>query len=1036
MLTECPEASLERIREDTCREVIKVMSAPLARDDPTPCVDMRAPERRRDVRTLLFSQAHWHRGALSSSFKEMLNFWDVDRKVVSKLGRKIHYAYAKRLKRMYDRRVEILVEKGWTNAQRAKAFRAGRLPAEPPAGARLRQGEVDRLTDAIVSFYPIMSDRERERCLYQEDRCLPVLPDGRTPRPIPLERVLDKKEENGQCPFVGMDPYLVLALKRVQAIPEDYRSEALESLLREADEDLYHASPSAIFQHVRALAANAQRVREVGAMPSKALLYAARGPPSARLLPRNFNPQARPPPSGNEAPDMRGYHMLNLCDGLAICSYVLAELDFKIGRVGYNDINPVARHIAEYSHSKVRAAHPSITAEWDPDVPSDMRDITRECLERLKRKGWDLGLVTMSFPCQGLSRAGKGRGLNDPRSGLYTVCKRIHKDIVELWPQAICFYENVAWGLEDRPDLSARASKNLQANWALLCKDLGEPLIIDNALLGASHRLRAFWVLQGHGELPGGARPLDIPTPDRVPNVKTWQECLDPGRRPPRALHSEPQQMVSRNTAGRPCEACWTLMKTINTYTEVPRKFRSVGDRTSSNRVFDRPYSNTGDNARDLEADRVGDLRMNARERERCCGLPGNQTAAPDATEADRAGGLGNSIMADTYKYILSFLPRQPPSETGLALRTRDPRSPPKSMNSWRAMEWTPPNLEPGTFAGSQSLSPTPPASAADMQPLSPTPPLPSSDAPVEVSLTEFERERLRLIARNREELQRLGLAQTAKVKKRRAKNKKNAKKPNTLLSAARTGGSRPADLADATAIVNLFRLASERTCPNPGGQRLRRLSLEEQVVSRGVSTVWLERDYLPKCRGDASPWTFYSAAMRAPEPVSDARESEGAETQGSQNSGSTGNRPGLRSGGDMAHEAMPDSTVGGWATWARALTEPDDAPPRKKRKVAHGTRALAASNARPPSPGGLDEQPPLDAPTAAVNRLRRNTAPTRKSLRIKKARAKRLADARTKGSLLPPEKKEGPLPRPRTKDKLTPGAGESRSPLLQNASV
>ena len=95
------------------------------------------------------------------------------------------------------------------------------------------------------------------------------------------------------------------------------------------------------------------------------------------------------------------------------------------------------------------------------------------------------------------------------------------------------------------------------------------PLPSDPTLLGASHRLRAFWVLCGHGDLPGGAHPLDIPIPDRVPGVKTWQECLDPGRRPPRATHVERPPAESRNTPGEPCQACWTLMKTIGTYSEV-----------------------------------------------------------------------------------------------------------------------------------------------------------------------------------------------------------------------------------------------------------------------------------------------------------------------------------------------------------------------------------------------------------------------------------------------------------------------------------
>ena len=581
--------------------------------------------------------------------------------------------------------------------------------------------------------------------------------------------------------------------------------------------------------------------------------------------------------------------------------------------------------------------------------------------------------------------------------------------------------ENVVFGNEYRPELDAKANRNLKENWDLLCRDLGEPVIIDNALLGASHRLRAFWVLQGHGDLPGGARPVDIPVPDRRRDAKTWQECLDPGRRPPRALEGEQPPMAGRNSRGQPCQACWTLMKTINTYSEMPRKFRSAEDRTSSNRVFSRPYTITGNWDKDLESDRVGDHRMNARERERCCGLPDDQTAAPGATEADRAGGLGNSIMADTYKYILDFLPRKPPAETGVAVRTRDPDSTPKTEAAWRATQWTPTRQNLSGGAAEPRAPQAPP-------PAAPTPPPPSSDTS---ALTAYERERQQKIARNRSELGRLfsqptaqrGEAattltqiitpenQTASKRKKKAeapKQKKTQKGATEIFP--RIGERRPEDLANARAIVDIFRLAPGRPSPcvpRNVGPRIKLLSRASPVLSRGALPKHLGH-YLSKrqlkYRGTASPWSFYNREQQA------LRKATGAATksQDSKHLGSAGCRPGLRSNGPKDHVALPNTTARGGAKRELDSGEPNASPPKKKFQEGLSTASgtLSAPPLKALTPRDARGQPP--PPKAAPYTQQAHNG----SEQMRMTRAMRIATARAEGTLQQPEVKEGPLPR------------------------
>ena len=98
----------------------------------------------------------------------------------------------------------------------------------------------------------------------------------------------------------------------------------------------------------------------------------------------------------------------------------------------------------------------------------------------------EIGLLLGGPPCQGLSFAGKRRGLEDPRSGLFWEFVRI-KDAVR--PEFFLM-ENV---------------KMSKKNQDIISEALGvEPIMIDSALMAAQRRQRLYWT-----NIPGVDQPVD-----------------------------------------------------------------------------------------------------------------------------------------------------------------------------------------------------------------------------------------------------------------------------------------------------------------------------------------------------------------------------------------------------------------------------------------------------------------------------------------------------------------------------------------------
>jgi DNA (cytosine-5)-methyltransferase 1 len=143
-----------------------------------------------------------------------------------------------------------------------------------------------------------------------------------------------------------------------------------------------------------------------------------------------------------------------------------------------------------------------------PDVPiyDDIRKLTGEQVG-------PVDIITAGFPCQDVSVAGKGAGIDWERSGLWREAARI---IGELRPR-YALLENVAalLGRGMGRVLGDLAEVGYDAEWE----------IISAASLGANHRRDRAFILA----YPRGEREQRI-IPQKIPEQRAFSWCKDVGR--------------------------------------------------------------------------------------------------------------------------------------------------------------------------------------------------------------------------------------------------------------------------------------------------------------------------------------------------------------------------------------------------------------------------------------------------------------------------------------------------------------------------
>jgi hypothetical protein len=171
----------------------------------------------------------------------------------------------------------------------------------------------------------------------------------------------------------------------------------------------------------------------------------------------------------------------------------LLQAGIRVRKLLMVEIDPVARRILEF---RVRCLHrryadqlPAVACErLLTAMPADIRLVRGPELERFMH----IHVVTVSSPCQGLSRANRnGRGLADNRSQLIGDAFRIlaylsrHQDVKPAYT-----FEMV--NARDHP------SQDAKDGFTIIDRMAGGPndtaVVVDAAKLGsAAHRVRAFW---------------------------------------------------------------------------------------------------------------------------------------------------------------------------------------------------------------------------------------------------------------------------------------------------------------------------------------------------------------------------------------------------------------------------------------------------------------------------------------------------------------------------------------------------------------
>ena len=192
-------------------------------------------------------------------------------------------------------------------------------------------------------------------------------------------------------------------------------------------------------------------------------------------------------------------------------------------------------------------------------LPMDVNKITEQDLMDAgaldPKQQW---FLVAGWECQDLSPAGSGRGLAGKRSSTYFPLMTILSTLQRLQPNRppVFILENTAMQV-------GRHSQKLANDFNTICSQLGDPVLLDAARVGAgAHRLRNYWTNLAH---PAHLMTV-LNTVHRDPSMSLRQTVLNPGRSPQIAQRADLPPMYPANTCGEELRALPTLMATVDSY--------------------------------------------------------------------------------------------------------------------------------------------------------------------------------------------------------------------------------------------------------------------------------------------------------------------------------------------------------------------------------------------------------------------------------------------------------------------------------------
>ena len=318
-------------------------------------------------------------------------------------------------------------------------------------------------------------------------------------------------------------------------------------------------------------------------------------------------------------PPDEGITLVELFAGIGTGLAAVLEAGLKVRRYIHVDSGFAANRAARHHMQRLLALYPE---QLPPSAIHGCfgklpRDVTLVSDDDLRRVG-HVDLVIAGWPCQGHSRAGSGRGLDDPRSGLFADLLRL----LQWWmthqstPPGYIF-ENV-------PPLGDTRVKVLE-DGAYIHLLLGPPTFVDAAALGSyAHRPRWIWT-----NLAASATLTSALSQVRRPAHRKVDDILDDHRVSTEVSKDDEPPLAMVNRVGFPRGAFPTLMC-------YPRSFAfraggpgMVWDATSQS--YEEP---------------------SADERERAMGFLTGTTAAPDLSEGQRRFLLGQAIDLNTLVWV------------------------------------------------------------------------------------------------------------------------------------------------------------------------------------------------------------------------------------------------------------------------------------------------------------------------------------------------------------------------------------------------
>ncbi len=342
------------------------------------------------------------------------------------------------------------------------------------------------------------------------------------------------------------------------------------------------------------------------ALRTRALLAHSRVAPTCQ-------PPTHPTPLQHAA--THGVVLVELFGGICTGLECMLHQGITVKKYIYCDIDPAAQRVAHFRMCQLAAQFPSqfptaLVEQSFQLCPQDIQAITQDMVT-----GWvqDTGdtpvLLIAGWPCQDMSCAGPGTGLEGSRSGLFFDLMRVKGFLQCVAPphRFAYVFENVV------PDASWRAPHIKASDCAILQDHLGPHVVCDAARMGSyAHRIRAFWT----NVMPAHKLQSWIDAHDRPPG-RFVQHILDPGRTAPPPLKDDKAPFYCCNTVGQPLAALPTLVSFPQSYA-----FRNQGPGT----VFNPDGSRS---------------QPSVPERERILGFQHCSTNAPGVTDTSRHDLLG-----------------------------------------------------------------------------------------------------------------------------------------------------------------------------------------------------------------------------------------------------------------------------------------------------------------------------------------------------------------------------------------------------------